>query len=163
MWVFTRCWWFYNRGHNWQLAPGLSGSFMWLTVLYYLMAFPNYNLDVVWQCSTRLSEGRGEKWWRRWGLISEGMQAEYWGKMRRGVCFTLLYCRHTASGPDTGQDSCMQSRTNPDPCQVKRQQADKYYSHMKTEWISRLNFFTRDYVLGPAGRHCSTPAELDTV
>lgn len=58
-----------------------------------------------------------------------------------------------------GQDSCVQSRANPDPCQAKRQQVDKSYSHMKTEWISRLNLFSRGYAYGPAELHCSTPAK----
>lgn len=57
-----------------------------------------------------------------------------------------------------GQDSCVQSPANADPCQAKRQQVDKSYSHMKTEWISRLNFFSRGYAYGPAELHCSTPA-----
>lgn len=38
----------------------------------------------------------------------------------------------------------------------KRQQVDKCYSHMKTEWISRLNVFSGGWADGPAELHCST-------
>lgn len=62
-------------------------------------------------------------------------------------------------GPDMGQDSCVQSRPSHDLCQAKRQQVDKSYSHMKTEWISRLNFFNRGHAYGPAELHCSTLAK----
>lgn len=50
-------------------------------------------------------------------------------------------------------------RLSPDPCQAKSQQVDKCYSHMKTEWISRLNFLSRGHAYGHAGLHCSTPAK----
>lgn len=76
-----------------------------------------------------------------------------------GGYFLLHYCRRTGRGSDMGQVSCVQSRASADPCQAKRQQVDKSYSHMKTEWISRLNFFSRSSAYRPAELHCSTPAK----
>lgn len=35
--------------------------------------------------------------------------------------FLQHYCGHTGRGSDMGQDSCVQSGANPDPCQAKRQ------------------------------------------
>lgn len=79
--------------------------------------------------------------------------------MGEGVEGGMLSPPLLGGGPDMGQDSCVQSPANPDPCQAKRQQVDKSYSHMKTEWISRLNFFSRGYAYGPAELHCSAPAK----
>lgn len=76
-----------------------------------------------------------------------------------GACVPLHYCGRTGRGSDMGQGPCVQSRANSDPCQAKRQQVDKSYSHMKTEWISRLNFFSRGYAYGTAELHCSAPAK----
>lgn len=59
-----------------------------------------------------------------------------------GVCALPSITADILGGGLMGQDSCVQSLADSDPCQAKRQQVDKSYSHMKTEWISRLNLFS---------------------
>lgn len=58
------------------------------------------------------------------GLISEGMQAMSDGKGVEGVSFwgvddfPYSTVHILGGGLDMGQDSCVQSPGNPDPCQV---------------------------------------------
>lgn len=75
------------------------------------------------------------------------------------VCFPLHYCRHLRGGGLIwGRTPVCRARPMLTHVKRKRQQVDKSYSHMKTEWISRLNFFSRGYAYGLAEPHCSTPA-----